>query len=156
MAPEAAAPTNEGVEAASNAAVILPAQPDSVSPAAVPVPANASKDAMALSEIFTPASERKHVVSSLRVKPRARDVDDSDVALLTALIRHVEVGDPSSRKLLEHIRHAKKPSDTADTIEARMQACPAANTEAGLHCRQRLCAGHSGQSTACPAATGGS
>lgn len=139
------------------AAVILPGSSDSADSAttAAPAPAaSASKDAVALSEIFTPASERKHAVPPRRVVRRASAATgDSDVALLTALIRHVEVGSPASRKALEHIRHVQKPADTVDGIEARMQACPAANTEAGLRCRQKLCAGHSGQAAACPAST---
>lgn len=160
---ESAAPTptgqggDAGAEAAPHAAVILPETSDSAEVAtAAPAPAasaSASKDAVALSEIFTPASERKHAAAPRRVVRRASTSGDSDVALLTALIQHVEVGSPASRKTLERIRHVQKPADSLDGIEARMQACPAANTEAGLRCRQKLCAGHSGQTAACPAST---
>jgi hypothetical protein len=115
--------------------------------------ASTSKDAVALGEIFTPVSERKRAVPPRRVVRRASPPGDSDVALLTALIQHVEVGSPSARKSLEHIRHVQKPADSVDGIEARMQACPAANPEAGLRCRQKLCAGHSGQTAVCPAST---
>lgn len=139
-------------------AVILPGQdaPAASATASVPAPAaSSSKDAVALSEIFTPPSERKHVAVRRAVARPASSSGDSDVALLTALIQHVEVGDPAARKRLERIPHVQKPADPPDSIEARMQACPAANTEAGLRCRQRLCAGHSGESTACPAASSG-
>lgn len=145
-------------DASPDVAVILPGSSDSTGPVAVAAPApatSASRDAVALSEIFTPASERKHVLPPRRVVRRASTTGDSDVALLTALIQHVEVGSPSSRRALERIRHVQKPADSADGIEVRMQACPAANTEAGLRCRQKLCAGHSGQTAACPASTPG-
>ena len=156
--PSAADPGSEIVAGASpGAAVILPGQSgvaDSATTAAPAPAASASKDAVALSEIFTPASERKHAAPPRRAVRRASaTTGDSDVALLTALIQHVEVGSPSSRKALEHIRRVQKPADVMDGIEARMQACPAANTEAGLRCRQKLCAGHSGQTAACPAST---
>lgn len=145
-------------DASPHAAVILPESPDSADSAAVTAPAqavsaSASKDSVALSEIFTPASERKQAAPPRRVVRRVSKPGDSDVALLTALIQHVEVGSPSSRKTLEHIRHVQRPVNSMDGIEARMQACPAANTEAGLRCRQKLCAGHSGQTAACPAST---
>jgi len=160
-----AAPVPAGAEgggvadAAHDAAVILPGQATSAASAtaAVPAPAaSSSKDAVALSEIFTPPSERKRVALRRPAAQRAGGSSgDSDVALLTALIQHVEVGDPAARKQLERIPHVQKPADPPDSIEARMQACPAANTEAGLRCRQRLCAGHSGESAACPAASSG-
>lgn len=70
---------------------------------------------------------------------------DSDVALLTALIAHVEKGGPGAwektRKLARH----------EDLLELRMQDCPAANTKAGLDCRKRICEGQEGRSPACPA-----
>jgi hypothetical protein len=144
-------------QATPDAAVILPG---SVAPAdtgsAAPVAAaSANSDAVALGEMFTPAAERKRVAPVRRSVKRAQPAGDSDVALLTALIQHVEVGTPASRKALERIPRARKPVDALDDIEARMQACPAANTEAGLRCRQKLCAGHSGQTSACPASTSG-
>ena len=153
--PAPAGPGGEAVaDASPSAAVILPGPPDVAASAATPAPAaSASKDAVALSEIFTPASERKHAAPPRRVVRRAGAAGDSDVTLLTALIQHVEVGSPASRKALEQIRRAQKPADAADGIETRMQACPAANTEAGVRCRQKLCAGHSGQTAACPAST---
>ena len=155
--PAPAGPGDQAVADASlHAAVILPGQPGTAAATAAtgPVPAaSASKDAVALSEIFTPASERRHAAPPRRVARRTGTTGDSDVTLLTALIQHVEVGSPASRKALERIRHVQKPADAMDGIETRMQACPAANTEAGVRCRQKLCAGHSGQTAACPAST---
>jgi hypothetical protein len=148
--------SDDAADAAQGVAVILPgeAAPAVAATAAAPALASSSsKDAVALSEIFTPPSERKRVAARRPVARRAGNSGDSDVALLTALIQHVEVGDSAARKRLERIPHVQKPADPADSIEAHMQACPAANTEAGLRCRQRLCAGHSGESTACPAAS---
>lgn len=73
---------------------------------------------------------------------------DSDVALLTALIAHVEKGGPDgwekTRQLAQH----------EDLLEMRMRDCPRANTKAGLDCRKRICEGHEGQSPACPAPSG--
>lgn len=142
-------------DAAPNAAVILPESPESINAQIVAAPAaaaSASKDSLVLSDVFTPASERQRASPVRRVVTRTRVNDDSDVTLLTALIQHVEVGGPVSKRKLKKAGHVIKPTATADSIEARMQTCPAANTEAGLLCRQKLCAGHSGQAAACPAA----
>ncbi|MGY3041071.1 hypothetical protein ACVWWQ_002702 [Rhodanobacter sp. TND4EL1] len=134
-----------------DAAVILSGHADAgmASDVAAPAPATSvSKDAKTLSELFSPAPERRRPVPMRRATRRAAPADDSDVALLTALIRHVEVGSPASRKALGQLGPASQP---LDPIEVRMQSCPPANSEAGLKCRQKLCAGHSGQAAACPA-----
>ncbi|MGH8274407.1 MAG: hypothetical protein ACRES9_09200 [Gammaproteobacteria bacterium] len=55
------------------------------------------------------------------------------------------------RKKLERIRSERKPAQFVDSVEVRMQACPAANTVAGLRCRKKVCQGHAGQAAACPA-----
>jgi hypothetical protein len=146
------------MQAAPDAAVILPgsAAPADTGSAVAPAAAtSANSDAVALGEMFAPAAERKRVTTPRRSVKRPPPTGDSDVALLTALIQHVEVGTPTSRKALERIPHVRKPVGALDDIEARMQACPAANTEAGLRCRKKLCAGHSGQTSACPASTSG-
>lgn len=139
-----------------NAAVILPESLESADAQAMTAPApaaSASKDSMALSDVFTPASERPHVPAARRAVKRASSNDDSDVTLLTALIQHVEVGGTVVRRKPRKAHHVVKPAPVPETIEARMQKCPAANTEAGLRCRQKLCAGHAGEAAACPAAT---
>lgn len=141
-------------DGAFNAAVILPESPESADAQAMLAPApaaRASKDSMALSDVFTPAAERKHTPPAHRVVRRPLSNDDSDVTLLTALIQHVEVGGTVVHKP-KKARHVRKPVPVPSTIEARMQTCPAANTEAGLRCRQKLCAGHAGEAAACPAA----
>lgn len=139
--------------ASPGTAVILPDHPDADASAEATLPAPAasvSKDSVALGDMFSPPQERKRATPSRRATRTARVEDDSDVALLTALLNHVEAGGPGSRKALGSLGGLQKP---LDPIEVRMQACPAANTEAGLKCRQKLCAGHSGLVAACPASS---
>lgn len=146
--PPASQPT-EG-DAPSGTAVILPDRADTrTANATLPAPAaSISKDSVALGDMFSPPQERKRTTPVHRAKRTTTVESDSDVALLTALLNHVEAGGPGSRKALGSLGGLQKP---LDPIEVRMQACPAANTEAGLKCRQKLCAGHSGLVAACPA-----
>ena len=62
----------------------------------------------------------------------------SDVDVLIALMRYIESPDndlpPPARKALQD----------------RVKACPAANTEAGIDCRQRICADLPGSMSLCP------
>lgn len=105
--------------------------------------ASANADTAALSKMFAPSSAGAPVRVVRHAPPASHD---ADVALLTDLLRHVESGTPAERKRLDQIR-----GTTPDaTIEERMQACPAANTAAGLRCRQKLCVGNAGKSPACP------
>lgn len=144
---------------ASHTAVILSDSPEAAVAASAPAPtASVGKDAAALSAVFAPPVEPRKpgVAPRPRVRHAGRDTGDSDVTLLTALIQHVEVESPTARKAARAARHeAPRTDQPLDSIEARMQACPAANTEAGLRCRQRICAGHAGETAACPAATDG-
>jgi hypothetical protein len=154
---------NDAARAAANpaprTAVILPESPEAAVAASAPAPsASVGKDAAALSAVFSPLAQPRKPAAAPR--PRARRAGraggDSDVTLLTALIQHVEVESPAARKAARAAHHAEPRTDLpVDSIEARMQACPAANTEAGLRCRQRICAGHAGETAACPAAADG-
>lgn len=77
--------------------------------------------------------------------PRLTRPEDGDVALLAALIQHVEDGQPAG---------ARKPAASKaamDPMARAVQGCPAANTRAGVECIRKLCAQHVGQSIACPA-----
>ncbi|MGF6094885.1 hypothetical protein [Pseudomonas sp. 18175] len=62
----------------------------------------------------------------------------SDVDVLIALMSYIESPEndlsPPTRKALQD----------------RIKACPAANTEAGIHCRQRICAELPGSVSLCP------
>lgn len=92
-------------------------------------------------------------ISGKRARPRRRAASrprktDSDVALLTALIQHVENGGPGAWE------KAQKAIPQKDPLEIKMKKCPRANTEAGLQCRKKICEGHAGESPACPAPTG--
>lgn len=63
--------------------------------------------------------------------PRASDID-----VLVALMHYIESPDtvlPTPRKALQD----------------RINACPAANTEAGIHCRERICADLPGSASLC-------
>lgn len=139
-----------------NAAVILPEPEQSIdaNARATSAPASSSSsDSAMLSEVFTPTAERQRARPVRRAVERVGTNNDSDVTLLTALIQHVEVSGPVSHHKSKRKRSFTKAAAASDdSIEARMQACPAANTEAGLRCRQKLCDGHSGAS-ACPAAS---
>lgn len=142
-----------------NAAVILadqfgPASSSSTAAAtAAPASSTPSKDTAALGDMFAPhAGDKKTpLVPAARVAKRSDGTNaDSDVDLLAVLIKHLEVNDTTGKK---HARHAKKA--TADE-EVLPQDCPPANTEAGVACRQRFCAAHTGQEDAsCPAASPG-
>lgn len=78
----------------------------------------------------TPAARSANSTTS---PPRASDVD-----VLIALMSHIESPDndlsPPTRKALQE----------------RIKACPAANTEAGIDCRQRICADLPGSVSLCP------
>lgn len=139
------------------AAVILPSEPSApLQPAVAPTPAaSVNPEAEVLSEMLAPSAGRKPAhaapASPARPRPEAASGSDSDVTLLSALINHVEVESASARKARVKVERA---SPAADSIEARMQACPAANTEAGLRCREKICNGHAGDA-ACPTSVGG-
>jgi hypothetical protein len=141
-----------------NAAVILADQfgPASSSSTASATPAaaasTASKDTAALGDMFAPhAADKKPLIPIAHTAKRGDAANgDSDVDLLAVLIKHLEVNDTPGKK---HARHGKKA--TADE-EVLPQDCPPANTEAGVTCRQRFCAAHTGQGDAsCPAASPG-
>lgn len=110
-----------------------------------------ARSTAALSEMFAPHASKpvrhRHVSRTRHHTP-----DDSDVDLLTALIKHVEVTGPVPHHSAKSPR--KRPaSASASDVEEKMRACPAANTEAGVRCRERICRGHAGQAVACPAST---
>ncbi len=65
--------------------------------------------------------------------PRSSDVD-----VLIALMRYIESPDNDL------------PPPTRKALQDRIKACPAANTEAGIHCRQRICADLPGSPSLCP------
>lgn len=71
--------------------------------------------------------------------------EDSDVALLAALIQHIQHGGPGAWAKTQEL------APGADPVEIDMRACPAANTRAGIACRRRICKEHQGRSPACPA-----
>lgn len=136
------------VDAAGHAVIMQgEAAPTAASTVATRAVAGANADTTALSKMFAPASATATAHAPAHVARRAAPAGhDADVALLTDLLRHVESGTPAERKRLDQIR-----GTTPDaTIEERMQSCPAANTDAGLRCRQKLCAGNAGKSPACP------
>ena len=89
----------------------------------------------------------KSRITHHRASHRAH-ASDSDVALLAALITHVEKGGPGAWE------KTREMSDHVDSLERRMQECPRADTVEGLQCRQRICEGHEGESPACPAPAG--
>lgn len=137
--------------AASSSAVILADDSDESTPTAMGFVAASSsaRSTVALGEMFAPHASKpirhRHVS-----KARHDATDDSDVDLLTALIKHVEVAGPLPRHRVKSLR--KHASASAKGLEDRIQACPAANTEAGVNCRQRICHGHAGEAVTCPAA----
>lgn len=135
------------------AAVILPthdaAGVASSAPASPAPVATVDKEASRLSSVFNAGHKSAATAAPVsRARPRAKaDGADSDVALLTALIKHVEVkGDVTGAPPA-----AVKPV----SIDAQMHACPPANTEAGVQCRQKVCEGQAGKVAACPASVGG-
>jgi hypothetical protein len=75
-------------------------------------------------------------------------LSDSDVALLTDLITHVEDGGPHAWQKTQQL------APGTDMQGLEMQGCPRANTKAGLRCRERICKGHEGESPSCPASAG--
>lgn len=159
-AASAAATSSKPSTGSQNAAVILadqfgPASSSSTAAAtAAPASSTPSKDTAALGDMFAPhaADKKTPLIPAARVAKRSDGSTnaDSDVDLLAVLIKHLEVNDATGKK---HARHAKKA--TADE-EVLPQDCPPANTEAGVACRQRFCAAHTGQEDAsCPAASPG-
>ncbi|MBM1189335.1 hypothetical protein [Pseudomonas weihenstephanensis] len=78
----------------------------------------------------TPASRSANSTAS---SPRASDVD-----VLIALMSYIESPDN------------ELPPPTRKALQERIKACPAANTEAGIDCRQRICADLSGSVSLCP------
>lgn len=110
------------------------------------------KRAAELGQVFSKHAVRTPVAASpKRVAQTGINHDeDADVDLLTALIKHVEVADASRKGAKSRAAAPKGISD--EMINARLQACPAPNTEAGITCRQRICAGRTGLTEACPAA----
>lgn len=64
--------------------------------------------------------------------PRASDID-----VLVALMHYIESPDTAL------------PTPTRKTLQDRINACPAANTEAGIHCRERICADLPGSASLC-------
>ncbi|MEO7065638.1 MAG: hypothetical protein ABI114_01905 [Rhodanobacter sp.] len=143
----------------SKAAIILsgdagaaPVPDTTTMPSASSVAGQEDPRASELGQLFSKHVVKTPVVAapprSLRARPSRED--DADVDLLTALIKHVEI-EGASRKGAK--RRAAAPSAISDEmIDARLQACPEPNTEAGISCRQRICAGRTGQTEACPAA----
>ncbi len=61
----------------------------------------------------------------------------SDVDVLIALVRYIESPDTDL------------PAPTRKALQDRIKACPAANTEAGIHCRERICADLPGSPSLC-------
>lgn len=127
--------------------------------AAAPAPASVvatppSRDAMDLSAKLTPPAERK---PSTRTS-HGTGASDSDVSLLTVLLQHVEM-DRTKKRVERTASNKPRVQQSSrrrlDPVEALMQKCPAANTEAGLRCRQRICVRHRGESKACPTALAG-
>lgn len=73
-----------------------------------------------------------------------------DTDALDALVRQVRAGEGASAT--GHARNAASSTPShSRQIQSRLQACPPANTTAGLQCRQRICASHAGRDPACPA-----
>lgn len=159
--PTTIAATADGVPA-GDAAVILPdAAQDSASAVAdgplSALPAGSTPAAAASADAGGPASSSNTTLTArLRPQPVPRHAranartrhGDSDVALLTALITHVQKGGPHAWQQAQ----ALGPGEDLQGLE--MQSCPHANTKAGLACRARICKGHVGQSPSCPAPAG--
>lgn len=75
----------------------------------------------------------------------ARDqAKDSDVALLTELIAHVDNAGPHGWE------KTRKLAPGADLQVLETQACPPANTEAGVRCREKICERNQGRFSWCP------
>lgn len=157
-------PEADGGAKPDGTAAIMPATDEAAAAASTPAPPP-NADAQALSAIFNPMESRTEQASpsakqtAQKTSPNARHAvlrktsgsGDSDVALLAALLEHVEETSPAERAA---IRKAADRQISADPVERRMQACPPANTVAGVRCRQRICAKYQGQTPACPTAAG--
>lgn len=95
-------------------------------------PSNKTPPTQAAKPHHNPPAARS--ANSATSSPRASDVD-----VLIALMSYIESPDndlsPPTRKALQEL----------------IKACPAANTEAGIDCRQRICADLPGSVSLCPA-----
>ncbi len=129
---------------ASTAAKARPGNDDIVASLQADRPAH---DTVSVQSELADRISGKSRITHQRASHRADD-SDSDVALLAALITHVEKGGPGAWE------KTREMSDHVDSLERRMQECPRADTVDGLKCRQRICEGHEGESPACPAPAG--
>lgn len=86
---------------------------------------------------------------------------DSDVDLLAALMSHsgrggaappLPRGEPAEDPagIVATAAAADRGEDRAGIVARALATCPAANTEAGIACRQAACTGHWGEHPSCP------
>lgn len=80
-----------------------------------------------------PRAAATRPANSITPTPRSSDVD-----VLIALMRYIESPDNDL------------PLPAREALKDRIRACPAANTEAGIDCRQRICADLPGSPSLCP------
>ncbi|KRE92417.1 hypothetical protein ASG87_00400 [Frateuria sp. Soil773] len=134
-------------------AMIVSDAPARASQAAVPAPAAATsaqrQAAIELDKVFAPPA-RPAATTAAERRPAGKSTRrDDDVDLLTALMRHLDSrpkAPPGSGRAAAAVQVSE-----AERIERRLKVCPAANTVAGVTCRQRICAGHLGETPSCPA-----
>lgn len=139
-------------------AVILPEQPGNGAASVIAGTAAGSLPAATASTASSQALESlaasvattndgagaSHAVSRHRHAHQDDHPADADVTLLTALIQHVENAGPDGWKKAESM------APYVDPVAVDMKDCPAANTRAGIECRQKICEKHQGESSVCP------
>lgn len=77
----------------------------------------------------TPAAPHKS--AGREARPAATPEQESDVALLAALVSHAQAGTP--------------PRQTPPSLQVQLQQCSKLKPAAAESCRQRTCAGHTGK-----------
>lgn len=161
------APTTVAASAAAPAGATGPTPATVPASAAAPAPAIAAGDADAGSDSLPVAFAAKPAPSAVPRKAAAsrlpgidvRGSRDPDVDLLAALMAQMPAlrsePRPAQRVAFRPVPNDLSPfadeSDGEAPAIERMRRCPAANTSAGVRCRETICAELRGRDSACPA-----
>lgn len=146
------------IDGAANQATAMIVSDAPAHPAAPAAPATVAatpaqrQAAIELDKVFAPPSPAPVVATATERRPTSGKATrrDDDVDLLTALMRHLD-SRPKAPPVSGAAAAPAVQLTDAERIERRLKVCPAANTVAGVNCRQRICAGHLGESPSCPA-----
>lgn len=147
----ASASNRDGMSATrpeNDRAVILSARTDeeampAVSATVTPGTASSVPNEAVKSLVASVNNKRPARHSAVRHRRRSRS-EDGDVTLLAALISHVSNTDS------DRWQKAASVAPKVDPAVEAMKDCPAANTAAGVKCRQRICEKLQGLSSSCP------